>query len=69
MERVLLIYIRSELNSDEHRCPIIPNDIPLLIHVGYIIYVESSKNRIYSDEEYEKNGAIITNKKCMTNRD
>jgi saccharopine dehydrogenase (NAD+, L-lysine-forming) len=59
----LLIYIRSELNSNEYRCPIIPLHIPKLIEYGYIIYVESSTNRIYNDDEYKKMGAIITNKK------
>ena len=58
-----IIYIRNELNLFEHRAPIIPNDISLLINQGYTIYIESSKHRIFSDEEYENFGAIITNKK------
>ena len=58
-----LIYIRAELNLDEHRCPIVPNDIQELIKNGYKIIVESSKNRIFSDDDYKNNGAIITLKK------
>ena len=58
-----LIYIRSELNLDEHRCPIVPNDIQELIQHGYKIIIESSKNRIFSDDEYKNNGAIISLKK------
>ena len=49
-----IIYIRSELNKNECRTPIIPIDIPVLIQHGFNIYVESSSNRIFSDEEYEK---------------
>jgi len=63
MDKPLLIYMRAELNPNEYRCPIVPNDIKQLIEHGYITYVESSTNRIYSDDEYIKNGAIITNKK------
>jgi len=55
-----MIYIRSEHNKDEHRTPLVPNDIKKLNN--YIVYVQSSENRIYSDEEYQNNGAIITNK-------
>ena len=49
-----IIYIRNELNLFEHRSPIIPNDISLLINHGYTVYIESSKHRIFSNEEYEK---------------
>lgn len=55
-----IIYLRSELNYNEYRCPIVPLDTILLIQKGFIVYVESSKNRIYEDIEYEKAGAIIT---------
>lgn len=55
-----MIYIRSEFNKDEHRTPLVPNDIKKLNN--YIFYVQSSNNRIYSDIEYENNGAIITDK-------
>jgi saccharopine dehydrogenase (NAD+, L-lysine-forming) len=58
-----ILYIRSELNENEHRCPIVPNDVRKLIEAGYIIYIESSKNRVYEDKDYKNNGAIITDKK------
>lgn len=58
-----IIYIRNELNKFEHRTPIIPNDISILINHGYIVYIETSNHRIFSDEEYENFGAIITSKK------
>ena len=56
----MLLYVRNEVNQNEHRTPIIPQDIPILLHRGYIIYIESSQHRIYKDEEYENKGAIIT---------
>jgi alanine dehydrogenase len=59
----LLIYIRSELNPDEHRSPIVPTHVQKLINNGYTIYIESSNNRIYNDNDYKNIGAIITNKK------
>ena len=55
-----LIYLRAELNVNEHRCPIVPQNIKQLIQSGFIIYVETSLNRIYADIEYEIEGAIIT---------
>jgi len=58
-----ILYLRSELNDFEYRTPIIPDDIIKLINNGFIVYVESSKYRIYKDEEYKNAGAIITKKK------
>ena len=55
-----IIYIRKELNNNEKRTPIIPLDIKILINNNYIIYIESSQNRIFEDEDYEKEGAFIT---------
>ena len=55
-----LIYLRSELNSNEYRCPITPYDVNKLIAVGFTIYVESSNNRIFNNIEYLNSGAIIT---------
>jgi saccharopine dehydrogenase (NAD+, L-lysine-forming) len=55
------IFIRKEIYNNEFRCPIIPNDIPYLLSLNFIIYVESSSNRCYKDDEYEKKGAIIVN--------
>jgi alanine dehydrogenase len=58
-----IIYIRSELNKNERRTPIVPNDIPILLEHGFIVYIESSTNRIYKDDEYLLKGGFVTNKK------
>lgn len=55
-----IIYIRCENNIHEHRVAVIPSDIKILIDNGYEIYIENSKNRVYLDDEYKNNGAIIT---------
>ena len=57
-----VIYIRNENNPCEHRTPIVPDDIPKLILMGFDIFVETSQHRIFSDTEYKTKGAIITNK-------
>jgi len=57
-----IIYLRCEINENEKRTPIIPEDVPILIKHGFILYVETSKNRIFKDNEYLDKGAIITNK-------
>jgi saccharopine dehydrogenase (NAD+, L-lysine-forming) len=62
-----IIYLRKENNINEKRTPLIPIDIKKLIRNSYIVYVESSDNRIYKDSEYEKAGAIIT--KYLWNND
>jgi saccharopine dehydrogenase (NAD+, L-lysine-forming) len=58
-----ILYIRSETIKNEHRTPIVPKDIPLLLSYGYTVYIESAHNRIYNDSEYSYNGAIVTEKK------
>jgi len=59
-KHIELIYVRNEYNELEHRTPIIPIHIPILLKLGFIIYIQSSNHRIYSDKEYLFNGAIIT---------
>jgi len=56
------IFIRKEYISNELRAPIVPKDIHKLINNGFEVYVESSENRIYTDSEYHKAGAVITYK-------
>ena len=58
-----MIYLRNEINTNELRTPIIPNDIPKLLNMGFVVYVESSCHRIYTDSEYTACGAIVTNDK------
>jgi len=55
-----LIFIRNEINVDEYRCPLTPNDVKALWRIGYIVYIERSNHRIYSNEEYERAGARLT---------
>lgn len=57
------IFIRDEINIYEQRTPIIPNDIKLLLNNDFIVYVEKSNKRIFTDIEYINNGAIVTDKK------
>jgi saccharopine dehydrogenase (NAD+, L-lysine-forming) len=56
------IYIRRESVDNERRTPIVPKDIKNLVSAGITVVVQYSDNRIYRDEEYEKEGAILTNK-------
>lgn len=55
------VFIRCESIENEKRAPIVPKDIKRLLDAGITVFVQSSKNRIYKDSEYEKEGAIITN--------
>lgn len=55
-----VIFLRNEENVDEYRCPLIPNDVKTLVENGYIVYVERSNHRVYSNEEYEDVGAKLT---------
>jgi len=57
-----IIYIRREYNEFEYRTPIVPCDINNLIHMGFVVYVQTSKHRFFLDNEYKENGAIITEK-------
>jgi len=38
----------------------VPNDIVKLTSSGFTVYVQASPNRVYSDNEYENAGALIT---------
>lgn len=55
-----VIFLRNEINADEYRCPLIPSDVKTLVENGFIVYIERSENRVYSDEEYEKAGSKLT---------
>ena len=55
------IFIRKETINEEYRTPIIPSDVAILRENGYKVIVERSKNRCYSDVEYEKHGATLVN--------
>ena len=55
-----IIYLRSESNRNEKRTPITPVDCFNLSKNGFLMYVQKSPHRVYSDQEYEENCAIIT---------
>lgn len=55
-----VIFLRNEENVDEYRCPLVPNDVKILVEKGYIVYVERSNHRVYSNEEYEDVGTRLT---------
>jgi len=55
----MIIYIRSESYPNEFRTPLVPRDIKILNDAGYIILVEKSETRCFSDEEYRSTGATL----------
>jgi saccharopine dehydrogenase (NAD+, L-lysine-forming) len=56
----VLLYLRNEENINEYRTPLVPKDAQILLENYFIIYVQSSNTRIYTDNEYKKIGCIIT---------
>ncbi len=51
---------REDKNEWERRTPLVPQDVQYLIkEKGLKVHVQPSKLRVYSDEEYEKAGAIL----------
>jgi len=54
------IFVRREKYPNEHRTPLTPNDVVVLIRSGIVVYIQSSTSRVFNDEEYEKVGAILT---------
>tara|TARA_B100001093_G_scaffold76612_2_gene67461 strand:+ start:12454 stop:13458 length:1005 start_codon:yes stop_codon:yes gene_type:complete len=63
------IFIRNEIFENEYRTPLIPSDIKKLIETGKCVYVQKSETRCYSDEEFENNGAILTEKNWKEHTD
>jgi saccharopine dehydrogenase (NAD+, L-lysine-forming) len=57
--QIKYLVLRNEYKKNEYRVALIPNDCKTLINNNFIIYVESSKNRCFSDELYKNNGCII----------
>lgn len=55
-----MIFIRREAIENEKRAPIVPNHIKRLFDAGLRVVIQSSENRIYTDSEYEAEGAIVT---------
>lgn len=57
------LFLRKEFIENEYRVVLNPQDVGKLIKNGFTIFIEKSPNRIYKEEEYEKYGAFITEKK------
>ncbi len=56
-----VIGIREEDKSIfERRVPIVPEDVGRLVKKGYKVIVEPSSHRVFKDEEFEKEGAVIS---------
>jgi saccharopine dehydrogenase (NAD+, L-lysine-forming) len=53
------LIIRKEYKRNEYRVAITPTDCRILINNNFIIYVESSIDRCFTDELYKNNGCII----------
>ena len=53
------IFVRKEILENEFRTPIVPQDVPFYILNDITVIVQRSPKRIFSDEEYEKHGAIL----------
>jgi alpha-aminoadipic semialdehyde synthase len=58
----LVVGILRETKEFEHRTPIVPSDVEWLVDRSVRVEVESTRNRIFSDKEYRKNGAMIVDK-------
>jgi saccharopine dehydrogenase (NAD+, L-lysine-forming) len=50
------IWLRDETLDNERRTPLTPEDAKKLIEQGFVVHVERSSRRIFSDEEYENVG-------------
>lgn len=61
MKYATKIFLRNEVYDNEFRCPIVPNDVILLNNIGFDFIVESSLTRCFTDSEFLKAGAIVTN--------
>jgi saccharopine dehydrogenase (NAD+, L-lysine-forming) len=59
---ITTIFLRKEIYENEYRCPLVPNDINILCNYGFTIFVQSSETRCFTNYEFEKAGAIITDK-------
>ncbi|MGB6976308.1 MAG: saccharopine dehydrogenase [Gammaproteobacteria bacterium] len=50
------LWLRAEIRPFERRSLLLPEHAGLLVKSGHTVSVERSAQRIFSDEEYEKNG-------------
>ena len=59
MDDINYIIIRREFKNNEYRVPIVPDDCIVLIRKGFIVYVEKSPNRCFTDKEYYNVGCNL----------
>lgn len=62
MRKNLIVGILRETKGFEHRAPLVPCDVEWLVDRGIPVEVESSPNRVFSDQEYKKNRARIVDR-------
>ncbi len=53
------IWLRAEIKPHERRTPLTPQDAKKLLASGHKVVVESSKDRIFSDIEYQEAGCEL----------
>jgi len=56
----MLLFIRSETSSNETRSPLSPADVKKLYEKGFTVFVQRSVTRVFSDAEFAKANAILT---------
>jgi saccharopine dehydrogenase (NAD+, L-lysine forming) len=52
-------FLRKEARIDEYRTPLTPEGVLSLVQAGYTVVVQRSPHRIYTDDLYERVGALI----------
>ncbi|MBI2083671.1 MAG: saccharopine dehydrogenase [Deltaproteobacteria bacterium] len=59
MKKKGFIWLRAEMKAFERRTPLTPSDAARIVEHRYAVTVESSAERIFNDEEYQKAGCQI----------
>ena len=63
MKKNLVVGISREThNRSERRAPLTPRDVGWLIKKGVKVEVESSKIRVFQDEQYKKVKAVVVDR-------
>ena len=62
MRKNLVVGILRETRENERRTPLIPVDVRWLVKRGIQVEIETDNKRVFTDQEYQKNGAKILNK-------
>ena len=56
------LWLRAETKLNERRTPLIPAHARILVKNGYRVCVEASRDRIFSNSAYRKQGCILVEK-------